>query len=359
MLKPQEWDSVLDNIQSGSTVVCLGAELFTQGGSTIYQQIEHQLENLDHVHLYTDGLFHFRGSADMTSFTRIKQFYQKDFLELNQILEKLASLPIPVFINTNPDLALRKIFQNSGLSHQYSYHHPNKPAAELKEPSVQEPLIYNLLGDIDHRESMVLTHEDLFGFLESVMEGRSISRLLKERINASYNFIFIGLPFDKWYMKVLLHFLQKDVNKRALKFAANHAFDVDVQSFVIEEFKITCVPVKIADFVEELHRKCGEANLLKTPFSAPKLTHYQLWINRVKADELGDLLDDLVAFFTQNQSSDMDSQNQLVHLNGRLAALERMVGKGTIANDDAVLQRNQIRDTILEFLNEKVRPLNL
>ena len=194
MLKPQEWDSVLDNIQSGSTVVCLGAELFTQGGSTIDHQIKHQLENLDHVHLYNDGLFHFRGSADMTSFTRIKQYYQKDFLELNQILEKLASLPIPVFINTNPDLALRKIFQNSGLSHQYSYHHPNKPAAELKEPSVQEPLIYNLLGDIDHRESMVLTHEDLFGFLESIMEGRSISRLLKERINASYNFIFIGLP---------------------------------------------------------------------------------------------------------------------------------------------------------------------
>lgn len=359
MLKPQEWDSVLDNIQSGSTIVCLGAEIFALTDQSLDHQIKQHLGDLDNVHMYGDGLFHFRGSGDMTSFTKIKQFYQGDTPVLNNIFEKLAVLPIPVFINANPDLSLRKAFGRLGLSCQYSFHYPNKPATELSEPTVDIPLIYNLLGDIEHRESMVLTHEDLFSFLESIMEGKSVSRLLKACINASYNIIFIGLPFGKWYMKVLLHFLQKDANRKALKFAANQVLDADVQSFVIDEFKITCVPVQITDFVEELHRRCSLANLLKSAESKPKATAYQRWTTMVSQDELSSLLDELLAYFTQVRPQDVDNQNQLFHLNGRLAGLERMVGKGTIANDGALLQRNQIRDSIIQFLNEKVRPLDL
>jgi len=359
MLKPQEWDSVLDNIQSGNTIICLGAEIFAQSDMPLDEQIKQQLGNLDNVHMYADGLFHFRGSGDMTSYTKLKQFYNQTPPGIIETLEKLAALPVPVFINTNPDLTLSKTFKRLGLPYKYSYHHPNKPAIELSPPSAREPLIYNLLGDIEHRESMLLTHEDLFGFLESIMEGRSISGLLKEYIHASYNFLFIGLPFSKWYMKILLHFLQKDVNNRALKFAANQALDSDVQSFVVEEFKITCVPVRIDDFVQELYDRCAGANLLKTAESVPKMKAYQQWTHMVLEDELNELLDIMVDFFTQNRPQDFDNQNQLFHLNGRLSGLERMVGKGTIAMDDAILQRNQIRDSILEFLNEKVRPLDI
>ncbi|MBC7774470.1 MAG: SIR2 family protein [Phycisphaerae bacterium] len=359
MLKPQEWDSVLDNIQSGSTIVCLGAEIFAQPDMPLDEQIKQRLDNLDNVHMYADGLFHFRGSGDMTSFTRIKQFYNQAPPNVHELLEKLAVLPVPVFINANPDLTLCKTFKRLGLPYQYSFHYPNKPAVELSPPSVREPLIYNLLGDIEHRESMVLTHEDFFSFLESIMEGRSISGMLKEHIHASYNFLFIGLPFSKWYMKILLHSVQKDVNRKALKFAANQALDSDVQSFVVDEFKITCVPVRIDDFVQELYSRCAGANLLKKTELAPKLTAYQRWTQMVLEDELNKLLDDMVDFFTQNRPQDFDSQNQLFHLNGRLSGLERMVGKGTIAADDALLQRNQIRDSIIEFLNEKARPLDL
>lgn len=358
MLTTQEWDSVLDNIQSGNTIICLGAEIFSKGGLSLDEQIKRHLGSQDNIHTYADGLFHFRGSGDMTSFTKIKQFYQSDFPEINNILEKLVALPIPVFINANPDFLLRSSFERLGLSFQYSFHHPYKPALEPEEPSVNKPLIYNLLGDIEHRESMVLTHEDLFGFLESIMEGRSVSRLLKTRINASYNLIFLGLPFGKWYMKVLLHFLQKDANKKALKFAANQAFDADVQSFVIDEFKITCVPVQIADFVEALYSRCLGANLLKSTETVKKLTHFQRWINMVIEDDLGDLIDELTTNFVETWPQDHANQNFLIHLNGRLAGLERQVGKGTIANDDALLQRNQIRESILQFLNEVVRPLN-
>ena len=359
MLKQHEWDSVLDNIQSGSTIVCLGAEIFAQADKSLDQQLLQQLAGLENVHVYADGLFHFRGSADMTSFTKIKQFYNRDFPGLNPLLEKLAALRVPVFINASPDLQLRRTFERLGRPHQYGIHYKNKPAADLAAPTASEPLVYNFLGDIEHRESVVLTHGDLFEFLESLMEGKSISRLIRERINAAYNFIFIGLPFGKWYMKVLLHFLQKGANDKALKFAANEAFDNDVQAFVVDQFQITCVPVHIAAFVDELYQRCADAGLLRTVESTPQLSTYQRWTKMVQNDELSDLLSEMITYFSKNRPEDVDSQNQLLLLSGRLTNLKSTINKGIVSTADASLQRNQIRDSLIQFMHETVRPIDL
>ena len=296
----------------------------------------------------------------MTSFTQIKQFYNQSRPELNTLLDQIAQLQVPLIIGTTPDHQLERAFLRLELPFQYSFHHRTEPAAEITPPTREEPLIYNLLGDIEHRESMVLTHEDLFSFLESLMDGKKVSRVLKERIHATYNFIFLGLPFDKWYVKVLLHFLQKDAKKNALRYAANLASNSEIENFVFNEFEITCVPVRIGEFVSELHRRCGAAGLLRQtgPLSPDLL--YEKWLRLVKDGELGDLLDEISQYFDSHPSAESEVATQiLLQLNARYSTLERSVGKGTISDENAQLQRNQITDSVIQFLQDMVRPLTL
>lgn len=360
MLKPQEWESVLDNIASGRTIICLGAELFAHSGKDLEQQINEALSGLDNVRLYADGLFHFKGAGDMTAFTKIKQFYNQNYPELNALLDQIAQLPVPLFIGTSPDHQLQRAFHRLELPYRYSLHHRKELAADIEPPTAQEPLIYNLLGDIEHRESMVLTHEDLFEFLESLMDGKKISRVLKERVQSAYNLIFIGLPFGKWYVKVLLHFLQKDLNKRALRYAATHASDTEIENFVLNEFGITCVPVRIGEFVGELHRRCGAAGLLRQTGPVSPATRYEKWLRLVKSGELGELLDEISQHFEANPSPETEVASQvLLQLNARYSTLERAVAKRTISEENAQLQRNQITDSLIQFLQETVRPLAL
>lgn len=359
MLKPQEWDSVIETIASGSTVLCLGAELFSTEGKTLDELLRMELVGLDNVQLYGDGLFHLKGSGHMTSYTKIKQFFNRDFPALNPIIEQLAQLPIPVVINTSPDRLFQKASAKLGLPFQYDYHYPNKPAREPEEPSPETPYLYNLMGDLDRRESMVLTHEDLFGFMESLMEGKSMPRVLRQKINTAYSFIFLGLPFGKWHMKVLLHFLQKDANKQALKHAANEAFDAEVQSFVVDQFQITCVPTNIGDFTAELYRRSAERGILRSAAPVARLSQFEKWTRMVLEDELDPLIEELVAYFSKHFSQNPENLNHLFNLGGRLSSVEKMVQRGTIALEDAHLQRNQIRDAILDFLQDTVKPLSI
>jgi Effector-associated domain 11/SIR2-like domain len=359
MLSVEEWDSVIEIIGSGDTVVCLGAELFTYEGKTLDELLGAELAGVGkNVHLYGDGLFHFKGTGHMVSYTKIKQYFNREHTHLTPILEQLAQIPVSVFINSVPDRQLPRTFDRLGLTYQYHYHHPNKPAVEPDEPSASVPYIYNLLGDVEHRESMVLTHEDLFKFMESLMEGKSVPRLLKERINACHNFLFIGLPFDKWHMKVLMHFLQKDANKGVLKFAANQALDTEVQSFVHDQFQIVCVPVQAAAFTDELHRRCVERGLIRKKEQGEGQTSVlDKWMRMVVEDSLGELLDELLDHFSMHIPADTESQNLLFGLSGRLSSLEKSVSRNIISVENAGIERSRIREAMLAFLNSTVKPV--
>lgn len=359
MLSAGEWDAIVDNLASGNTVVCLGPELFVQDGQTLDAQLNTELQALDHVYRYADGLFHFKGAGDMTSYTKIKQFYQRNYPALDGLLAQLASLPAAVFVSTTPDALLKKAFLQHGFSFQYAFHYPNRPAQELHTPTRDKPLIYNLLGDVERRESLVLTHEDLFGFLESLMEGKSVSLVLKEYIQQAYNFLFIGLPFQQWYMKVLVHFLQRDANRKALRYAANQAFDAEVQSFMIDQFQITCVPTRIADFVGELHQRCTQAGHIRSVEKSEQLSLIDVWLLRIKHDELRELVEDLMSYFEGKTGISADHENLLFTLSGRLANVERMVQRGTLPSEDILLQRNQIRDALFELVQAMGKALGL
>lgn len=347
-----EWDSILDNLDTGRSIICLGAELFSTSAASLDAQIRQVVGESANVRAYNDGLFHFKGAGDLTSHTKIKKFFNGDFPEVAAVLEKIAFIKCPVVISMNPDRHLEAAFRRLGLPCQYAYHFPRNPASELNEPDADNPLIYNLLGDINSRESMTLTHEDVFNFLESVVEGRSLSPIVKARVKAANNFIFLGLPFEKWYMQLLLRVVQKETNKIALRYAANNALDDETQTFCLDQFNITCVPTRITDFVDELYTRCAQAGLLRGSGAQPEL-RYDRWRKMLKRDELSDLLYELSDFFEKNYPDNTHHHSHLAQLSGRLANLERRASLGAVDNRDAGVERSQIRDAVNAFLTNE------
>lgn len=345
-----EWDFILDNIQADRTILCLGAELFSNTIGKLDVHLQQAIGNSPDVRYYDDGLFNFKNSSDLFSHLKIKKFYNQDFPEVSAVLNKIAQIRFSTIISLNPDTQLNKAFDYQSFMYEYAYHHPKITADELSKPSCDEPLIYNLLGNIDVRESMVLTHEDLFEFLESAVEGKSISTTLKGKVKSASNFIFIGLPFDKWHTQLLMRVLQKDVNKKALKFAANHAKDERIEMFCQDEFNIICVPTNIADFVNELHDRCKTADLLRG--SAKVVNRQDKWSKMVKQDNLEDVLEQMLDYYESHHASDEDVINLLINLSGRITTLSKRSSRGIISNDNASLERAQIRDAIIQFLTK-------
>lgn len=353
-----EWDSILDNLSTGRSILCIGAEIFSVAGNSLDKQLRQAVGESPNVRTYNDGLFHFKGAGDLTSHTKIKKFYNGEFPDVTAVLEKIAQIKCPVIVSTNPDRHLEAAFQRLNLPHQYAYHFPRNPAAELDEPTTDNPLIYNLFGDINFRESMILTQEDVFNFLESVVEGRSLSPVVKERMKSANNFIFLGLPFEKWYMQLLLRVVQKETNKIALRYASNNTLDDETQTFCLDQFNITCVPSHISDFVDELYERCSQAGLLRIAGGQADLW-FDRWQKLLKRDELSDLLDEMTSHFEKNRPSDENNMSFLVQLTGRLARLEKKEASGAIDSRDAGVERAQIRDAVDGFLSREVKPLGI
>lgn len=135
----------------------------------------------------------------------------------------LARLPVPVFITTNYDNLLRDALDEAGKSPRVMLCNwviendtPRRLGRRLPpayvptpdyEPSVQEPLIFHVFGNLDDRESLVLTEDDYFDFLIAVTRNEtlkevSIPRAVTSAL-ASSGLLLLGFRVDDWDFRVL------------------------------------------------------------------------------------------------------------------------------------------------------------
>lgn len=349
-----EWDVLIENIRSGKTILFLGSELFHDGDKRLDEQLFEAIgaANNANIQTYPDGLYHFRGSSDIMSYSRIKQFFKRDFTELSGSLDKLARIKFKIVLSNTPDHQMVRAFKRQNLPHNFYFYYKRQPSPDIEPPSIDKPILYNLVGDINIRESMVLTYDDLYDYFESVMEHRSMPEILKEQIRDAYNYIFIGMPFERWHMQLLLRVFRQHVNKSALKYAANHSFDTKIQTFCQDQFNITCVPTGIKGFVDELFSRCEAANLVKALPNAPPQYFADKCSDLVKADKLKEVIAELSDHFDSKHPTENDAIDFILNQSGRLANLERRISKNLMSEADASLERAKIREAIISFLQD-------
>jgi hypothetical protein len=99
-----------------------------------------------------------------------------------------------------PDRHLAQAFSDQNFHYRFEAYVRNEPDRNGQIPTKEEPLVYNLVGDIEQRNSLVLTYDDFFDYMQSTFRGNSMSTLLKDNLLAADCFLFLGMPPDDWRM---------------------------------------------------------------------------------------------------------------------------------------------------------------
>jgi hypothetical protein len=140
----------------------------------------------------------------------------------------LARLPLKVFVNANRDNLLRDALIEQGKKPQVQLctwrvvNDMPKPIGDAPPkgyvPSVQEPLIFHVFGNLEQPESLVLTEDDYFDFLTAVTRAEFLKKLgIPGSVSSAFaasGWLLLGFQPDDWDFRVLLRGILKQPGNR-------------------------------------------------------------------------------------------------------------------------------------------------
>ncbi len=366
-LENVDWEDVLDTLEEQKCVLFLGSGAFSApGGGDINTALHHYLDADNPEHKYInvsnpDGFFLFKKSRyKRRVIGEMRDFFNQPFPETEAQFGRLARLPFPMIVTLTPDNILSRVFDAMGFESQLDFYHLRKKAGdEFKKPTGEKPLIYNLLGNVEEPESMVLTHSDFFDYLQSVfVEGNRMHVALREELEAMDRYIFLGLPYEKWYFQLLLRVLSlhseklSEIERMALK----EFEDPRLHKIYTDEFKLEFFPANTEEFIGELYRRCEAANLLKTvpevdPSFAnlPDPTQEQLleWVAKAETEKA---MIHLKVFLDRRKPKSSELVNELTVLRNQYNLLQQRQLRGTIDSRDFPVENQQIIERLLNLI---------
>lgn len=356
------WNHLLESVSEERCIICIGPGLYTDESEKRLEQrlaafLREEAHNLG-IRVYDDGWFHYLPHAnEIDAWQHIKDFYDKEIPIVRKIMEKLSRLPFHFILNFVPDYHLRDVFECQELSHEFLSYQKNEPFdpslySNKKTPTKSKPLIFNILGEHRRRNSLVMTYNDFYSYLESVFEGRSIAPVLKENIWQADYFIFLGMPFDRWYVHMFMRMLQQhENNRRSKKYAANIYLDDESTTITEEQYTMTFVASDIINFVDEFYRRCQDIGLLRTTKKNVrirlKFDSLEDWIIKNYFDEA---LNHIVKELEPVKRDEEELFLQANNLIGRLDELRMGQISGTWDERDVRLENNRIRMALLEMI---------
>jgi hypothetical protein len=154
----------------------------------------------------------------------------------------LARLPFPLYVTANPDNlmfeALRRAKTLKGEPKKprrapLRWPEPTQPAAPARGPAPAvdgvedkdkdyiptetEPLVFHVLGSLDHWDDVPVTEDDYFEILIQFGFNRSKLHGEVQRALATNSLLFLGFQLDEWNFRVLLHALRQYITQAAAK----------------------------------------------------------------------------------------------------------------------------------------------
>jgi hypothetical protein len=354
-----DWEFVLGTLETGRCVLFIGPETATdEAGVPLPAALAAHLDPGQNPnilqHYPEEGLFLFQDAISKTkTYYRIKKFYQSQ--QVSDRYRKLAQLPFRLCISINPDMLMAQAVEAMGLGVRSDYYRKQRTPSALERPlSLQEPMIYNLFGHIDDEESLLLTHNDLFDFLLAVLGENKLPKEIREALQDADDYIFLGFDFSKWYVQLVLRLLNlhNDSYKFA-RYASNKALSEATKQFCRDHFKIEFSDTDLDAFIQELHRRSGEAGLLREASQA-HLSKPAAVEQAVKGGHLEEAMRLLEEYFREKQADDL--AQELVGLQGRFQRMKRKEQQGVAGEEESSKTYNQISLSILE-LNQEAKGL--
>lgn len=353
-----DWDFTLDTIREGKCILFLGPELYTtKDGKKLEEAMLAFLQypnNEDILNYYKEeDLFLFKSKGAQTkTYYKLKNFFQQSFPEAEKILEKIAQIPFQFIISVTPDHKLNKVYDRMNYKNKSDFYWRNHSSTtKVKLPSKDSPLVYNLFGTTELQESMVLTHNDLFDFFHSIFGERSMPKELKHVIQKAHNLIFLGIPFRKWYLQLLLRILSLHNDSEFMRYAANQSLDEDMASLCRQQFSIKFLPEKVSEFIDELYIRCEKVGMLKE-VSAGSTSISESVLQLVAYDKIDEALNQIKEFLENLGEYGIDLLDDIILLINRHKRLNKRIMQGIIGFDEAELESNKVRKSLLDLVSE-------
>ena len=225
-------------------------------------------------YLSDDGFFYFGKDDDEYMYlefimSKITEFYRSR--EISSYHKLLSEIPFDIIISLSPDDLLHQACKNIGKEPVWRHYKGGNNLLEdaPSEISTDNPLIYNLCGHYEDKQSMLFTFDNLFNFLRQFYQ-KPILPNFQRHIKETNNFLYLGFAYDKWYIKLLLDVLNnfQDANARFSKSAVLN-FDPNKPDkqidFFNKSFRLKFSPSDEREFINKLHHTCSKEGILFKP----------------------------------------------------------------------------------------------
>lgn len=369
-MEPQHWEHLLDSLVEERCILCIGPEVYTSGDIRHEEQLAHYLREKSEeikIRVYDDAWFHYLPNAsEIDAWQRVKEFYKNPLpSEVQTNLEIISKLPFHFILNFTPGYHLPDTFESLDFAFNFLSYEKKQPFDKTAEankfkPTKLKPLVYNMLGEFKKRNSLVMTYNDFYNYMESTFEANSMSPVLKENIWEADYFIFLGLPFDRWYVHMFMRILQQhEKNKSSKKYAANIFMDEKITTLCEEQYTMSFVNSDITEFLATFLEKAEARKMIRTAAQAAKLElpfdTLEDWLRENKIEKI---FDNLIV-----QLSDMGTigdgwKKEVVQMEGRFNDLKRSIRMGVIDDRDRIVEMNRIRANILDAIQSMKKEFN-
>lgn len=351
-----DWDFILDTLKEGRCVFLLGPGMarLEAGKKPFFSSFVTSLDVANNPRIASyyerDEFFLFAHPQRQNKspvFYKLKQFYQ-DNAYWRKPYELLAALPFRLLINAGPDQFLAEVMQQEPVrKHTLAYFDRSQAQLKLPEFDKELPLIYNIMGRLEEEESLVLSHEDLFAYLEAALARDELPKGLMSELYDARSFIFLGFNFDQWYVQLLLRLLRLH-SGHGLRYATEQKFNADTLSICKDQFHIEFVGEDVIGFLQNLHQEAAARDLLWSPDSEQALTSAQARLY-LQAGEFQPALDSLLDFFEKN---DEDLANETRGQLSRYNRLRKRIRQQILTQEEAAVQENVLTQALNDLIAE-------
>lgn len=197
---------------------------------------------------------HGTGSESAILHGKLNQFYKFTAKEIPPIYTKLAQLPVPMVLNTNPDKFIYRAFQEVGKKpEKLHYNYLRHQKVPIPHITVDQPLMYNLFGKYADEESLVITQDDQVDFIKNILEGKSeLSKSILSYCDRDKSFLFLGFEPNTWHLPLLFKSLKLSEGSSAFYLNEGKGDQV-TKEFYEDSFGFTFIEnTKTVAFVDEL-----------------------------------------------------------------------------------------------------------
>lgn len=230
-----------------------------------------------------------------------RDFMLEHMKTVPDVYKQLAQLPFHLIINTNADSFIKQALIEEGkqpFSSYYNFQDKQPNTVDIEQVNTHRPLVYNLFGSLDQRESMVLTEEDQSDFTRNMV--RQIPPIPEEilgQFDERKTYLFFGFNLENWQFRLMLKSLQLgEENTTISPSSSRYSLSNRTKAFYEECFSFKFIDKEEIDFLSELQKQLGLDQQ-----SNPKVKRKVFLLNHPKDNDFRTELINNLAPLAQNE----------------------------------------------------------